>query len=93
MVMTEDKIRKSFVRQQSNSDCGVACLASIIKYFEGEAYLEQLRKLSGTTKEGTSILGLYQAAGQIGFEVSALNAKNVSQLKEIIVPAILLVTL
>jgi ATP-binding cassette, subfamily C, bacteriocin exporter len=93
MVMTEDKIRKSFVRQQSNSDCGVACLASIIKYFEGEAYLEQLRKLSGTTKEGTSILGLYQAAGQIGFEVSALNAKNVSQLKEIIGPAILLVTL
>lgn len=93
MVLTENRVKKSFVRQQSNSDCGVACLASIVKFHGGEVYLEQLRKLSGTTKEGTSILGLYQAARQIGFEVSALNAKGIRNLKEINGPAILHITL
>ena len=60
-------INKTFVLQHDQSDCGVACLLSLIQYYNGSNALEKLRELSGTTKEGTTLLGLYQAANQLGF--------------------------
>lgn len=60
-------VRKQFVLQQNQSDCGVACLLSLIKYYDGSETLENLRKLSGTNVTGTTLLGLYQAANQSGF--------------------------
>ncbi|MFR7464123.1 MAG: cysteine peptidase family C39 domain-containing protein [Phocaeicola vulgatus] len=51
------------------SDCGVACLLSIIRYYMVAAqHCNIWRELSGTTKQGTTLLGLYQAAGQVGFD-------------------------
>jgi len=35
------------------------CLASLVTYFGGEITIEQLRELSGTTKQGTTLLGLF----------------------------------
>lgn len=58
---------KTIVRQKDQSDCGVACLLTIIQYHQGTGSLENLRKLSGTSKQGTTLLGLYQAAQEIGF--------------------------
>ena len=58
---------KTFVLQQDQSDCGVACLLSIIKYYGGNHPIEQLRELSGTSRHGTTLLGLYQAANKLGF--------------------------
>lgn len=53
--------------QQDVSDCGVACLLSIIKFYSGKSSVDTLRRLSGTTKTGTTMLGLYQAAQKLGF--------------------------
>lgn len=61
-------IRTSHVLQHDQSDCGVACLQSLIRFYGGDESLEHLRKLSGTSKQGTSLLGLYQAAQQLGFD-------------------------
>ncbi|MDR3286651.1 MAG: peptidase domain-containing ABC transporter [Prevotellaceae bacterium] len=61
-------IKKSFTFQHDHSDCGVACLLSVIKYHGGNISMERLRELSGTSIEGTSLLGLYQAANKLGFE-------------------------
>ncbi len=61
------KIKKTFVLQQDYSDCGVACLQSLVKYYDGNISLEKLREISGTTKQGTTLLGLFQGANQIGF--------------------------
>lgn len=58
----EKKVKRSHVRQLSNKDCGGACLAAIVKFFGGEVSLEHLRRLSGTTSEGTTVLGLFQEA-------------------------------
>lgn len=58
---------KTFVLQLDQSDCGVACLLSIIKYYGGDFPIEQLRELSGTSRQGTTLLGLYQAANKLGF--------------------------
>ncbi|HAI74997.1 MAG TPA: peptidase C39, partial [Microscillaceae bacterium] len=68
------QIEKSFVLQEDGSDCGVACLLSLLKYYGSDSTLEHLRKLSGTTQQGTSLLGLYEAAQKIGFEAAGCEA-------------------
>ena len=82
-------ISKTFVQQHDRSDCGVACLASIIKFHNGECSLENLRKLSGTSKQGTTLLGLMQAAQQFGFDAEGLEAEGVQNLRDLNEPAIL----
>jgi ABC-type bacteriocin/lantibiotic exporter with double-glycine peptidase domain len=61
------RMRRTFVLQHDASDCGVACLLSLVRYYGGENSLENLRNLSGTNVSGTSLLGLSQAATHIGF--------------------------
>lgn len=68
------KIKQSFIRQNDQSDCGVACLLSLINYYDGTNTLEKLREHSGTTKQGTTLLGLYQAANQTGFDAEGNKA-------------------
>lgn len=87
--MSINTIKKTFVRQQGQSDCGVVCLASIIKYHGGSISLEKLRESSGTTQQGTTLLGLYQAARQLGFDAQGLVAESVNNLRELTSPAIL----
>ncbi len=60
-------IKKTFTLQHDQSDCGVACLSSLSKYYGGNISIEKFRELSGTTKQGTTLLGLYQAANKVGF--------------------------
>ncbi len=72
--LTTKQLQKNIVLQHDQSDCGVACLLSIIKYYEGANTLEKLRELSGTTKQGTTLLGLYQAANQLGFTANGCEA-------------------
>ncbi|MBN1185586.1 MAG: peptidase domain-containing ABC transporter [Bacteroidales bacterium] len=76
------RIRKSFVKQLDQSDCGVACLSSIIRYFGGMANMENLRETSGTSKQGTTLLGLYKAAEKHGFIPEGLEG-DINSLKEI----------
>lgn len=83
------RLEKTLVRQHDQFDCGVACLASIIKYYGGTSRLETLRQLSGTSTDGTTLLGLCEAAQQIGFQAEGLEAENVENLKEINEPVIL----
>ncbi len=62
------------VMQQDQSDCGIACLLSIIKFYKGTNSLENLRRLSGTTSTGTTLLGLYESARQVGFDAEGCEA-------------------
>lgn len=76
-----DKIEKTSVLQHDSSDCGVACLGSVIRYFGGDFTSEGLRNLSGTGRYGTSMLGLYQAAGKSGLEATGYEA-SLSDIKD-----------
>ncbi|WP_343702537.1 peptidase domain-containing ABC transporter [Chitinophaga sp.] len=67
-------IRRTFVRQQASSDCGVACLLSVLQFYGGSRELEQLRILSGTQVTGTTLLGLHHAATQCGMEAAGCKA-------------------
>ncbi|MCY3999019.1 MAG: peptidase domain-containing ABC transporter [Flavobacteriaceae bacterium] len=75
-------IRKTFVEQHDVSDCGVACLLSVIQYHHGTNQLENLRRLSGTTKAGTSLLGLYQCAQTVGFDARGAEGSIEELLKQ-----------
>lgn len=61
-------VKKTFVPQIDARDCGVAALASIAKYYGSDYSLAHLRELAKTSKEGTTALGIVQAAQEIGFE-------------------------
>ncbi|WP_321515135.1 peptidase domain-containing ABC transporter [Marinifilum fragile] len=69
------KAKKSFTLQQDYADCGIACLLSVIKYFGGAGNFESLREWSGTSKQGTTLLGLYQAAKKSNLSAKAYQAK------------------
>lgn len=72
--MNKKHIEKTHTLQLDQSDCGVACLMSLIKLNGGTNSIEKLRELSGTTKQGTTMLGLYQVANQIGFTAEGCEA-------------------
>lgn len=67
-------LHKTHILQHDQSDCGVACLLSLINYYGGTTALEKLREISGTNSQGTTLLGLYQAAIQLGFEANGCEA-------------------
>jgi ABC-type bacteriocin/lantibiotic exporter with double-glycine peptidase domain len=88
MSSRKSKIKKNFHRQHDQSDCGVACLQSVISFYGGTKSLEHLRELSGTSKQGTTLLGLYQAAQKCGFQAQGLES-GLEWLKTIEQPVIL----
>ena len=62
------------IQQQGASDCGVACLKIVLQYFNSDATFERLRELSGTTPQGTTLLGLLQAGQQLGLDTEGYEA-------------------
>ena len=48
------------VLQQSEEDCGAACLASIAKFYGQNFKISRLRELVGTGQQGTTLLALKQ---------------------------------
>jgi len=74
-------LEKYHVRQLDQSDCGVACLKAVLKYFGSDAPLERLREISGTSITGTTMLGILQAGKDLGLAVNGFEA-DLKSLKE-----------
>ena len=62
------------VIQQSEEDCGAACLASIAKFYGQNFTISRLRECAGTGQKGTTLLGLKQGAEAIGFNARSVRA-------------------
>lgn len=90
-MMDRRQIEKVFVRQHDMTDCGVACLLSLIRYYGGESSILHLREISGTSNTGTTLLGLFQAASAMGFDVQGAEANGIPDLIEHGKPCILAV--
>ncbi|WP_342647315.1 peptidase domain-containing ABC transporter [Mucilaginibacter sp. CSA2-8R] len=78
----------AFYRQLNSMDCGPVCLKMIIKHYGKHFNTDTLRSLAGFNKEGTSVLGLSEAAEQIGFKTRGVML-NFQQLIAINLPSIL----
>ncbi len=75
------KLDKYIVKQKDLTDCGAACLLMLIKYYKGNNTIDAIRNLSGTSLEGTTLLGLHQAANKLGFDAQGCRA-DLQSLKE-----------
>ena len=73
-MISINAIKKYSVLQHDSSDCGVACLVSVINCLGGFSTNEKIRSLSGTEQSGTTMLGLYQAAIQCGLDATGYEA-------------------
>ncbi len=60
-------MRFPFFKQLDAMDCGPSCLRMIAKHFGRSYSLQQVRSLSHATREGVSMLGLSDAAENLGF--------------------------
>lgn len=72
------------VRQNDVKDCGVCCLESIIKYYNGYIPIEQLRLDTKTNTQGTTALNLIKAAKKYGFESYGLKQDDININEELL---------
>ncbi len=81
-------VRFPFCHQYDHKDCGPTCLKIIARHYGKTVSLQQLRILSETIRTGSSLLGLSDAAEQLGFR--SLGVKiSLEKLKEAPLPCIL----
>src|SRR4051812_47443535 len=64
--------RYVFVRQNDQSDCGAAALATVALHYRTPIGLQQMRELAGTDRVGTNLLGLLRAAEKLGFSAKGV---------------------
>jgi ABC-type bacteriocin/lantibiotic exporter with double-glycine peptidase domain len=83
----------TFRLQHDQYDCGVACLRNVLAYYHADISIEKLREWSGTGMQGTTLLGLHQAAGHAGFIAEGARASSINDLVDVIHPCILHVTI
>jgi len=75
-------------KQHDQMDCGPTCLRMVAKHYGRNYTLQKLRDLCQISREGVSLLGISEAAENIGFR--SLGAKlTVDQLKEAQLPCVL----
>ena len=74
--------------QADNKDCGPTCLKIIAKYYCKTFNIQTLRHLSETTREGSNLLLLSDAAENIGFRTLGVKL-NQQKLDEAALPCIL----
>lgn len=84
-------IRKDFphYQQLDSMDCGPSCLRMIAKYY-GRCYsLQNLRERSFITREGVSMLGISDAAENIGFRTQGVRISLNQLIENVSLPCIL----
>jgi len=75
-------------KQADFKDCGPTCLKIIAKNFGKVISIQELRKITETTRAGSSLLGLSEAAEKLGFR--SLGVKiSLEKLLEAPLPCIL----
>lgn len=77
-----------FYKQPDFKDCGPTCLRIISKFYGKSLPLQQIRNLSETTREGSSLLGLSDAAEKIGFKSLGVQIDFKTLCKEVPFPCI-----
>ena len=80
--------RVPFVAASELNECGLACLAAISGYFDGEPGLADMRRMAVPSGRGETLLELRNLAEKIGLAARGVMV-GVEALKQLAVPAIL----
>ena len=78
-----------FFKQLNAMDCGPTCLRMISKYYGKHYNIDRIREIAGYSKEGTSLLGISDAAEKIGFRTRGVQLTFDQLTKEAPLPCIL----
>lgn len=78
-----------YYRQFDAMDCGPTCLRMVAKYYGRSISLEYLREHSYITREGVNLLGISEAAENIGFKTFSARLSFASLDEEATLPCIL----
>lgn len=81
-------IKFPFYHQHDTMQCGITCLRIICKYYGKEFSIETLSKYCYVTNEGVSLLGISEAATQLGLQ-NTCGRISVEQLENAPLPCIL----
>ncbi|OQP63425.1 ABC transporter ATP-binding protein [Niastella vici] len=77
-----------FFKQLDAKDCGPTCIRMIARFYKKDYPLSYIRDLCNIGKEGVSVLGINNAAEQLGFNSVALKASFSVLEKQIQLPCI-----
>ncbi len=77
-----------YFKQADQKDCGPTCLKIIAKHHGKNINIQKLRSLSETTREGSNLLSLSEAAEKIGFRTLGVKL-SLEKLEEAPLPCIL----
>lgn len=77
-----------FYKQPDTKDCGPTCLRIVSKYYGKSISLQQIRALSETTREGSSLLGLSDAAENLGFRSLGVQVDFKTLVEEVPLPCV-----
>ena len=78
-----------FFKQLSSKDCGPTCLRMITEYYGRHYTIDEFREKAGYSRDGTSLLGLSEAAEKIGFRTWAVRLTSDQLINEAQLPCIL----
>ncbi|WP_294306595.1 peptidase domain-containing ABC transporter [Sphingomonas yabuuchiae] len=81
--------RLPMIQQDSNGECGLACLAMIGQWHGHRMDLNNLRTSYPTTRRGLSLANLAMVADQLRFDVRGYKVDDLDDLKRVRLPAIL----
>jgi len=82
------KIKFPSYIQSDAKDCGPTSLRIISKYYGKNISLQQIRNLSETTREGSSLMGLSDAAEKLGYKTLGLKIDFTTLIEDIPLPCI-----
>ena len=80
-------MKRILVRQRDISDCGAACIASVAAYYNLYLPVSRIRQYAGTDRQGTSLMGMIEAAENLKFHAKAARADK-KDISSIPLPAI-----
>ncbi len=73
--------------QLSETDCGAACLAMILRYYGKQVSINRVRNLVNVGRDGATLHSLAEAAEMLGFHTRGIRA-DYSHLEKVDLPAI-----
>lgn len=79
--------KKILIKQHDITDCGAACLASVAAFYKLQLPIARIRQYASTDKKGTNVLGMIEAAQQLGFQAKGVRG-TLESLSKIPKPAI-----
>jgi ATP-binding cassette subfamily B protein len=79
--------KKLLIKQHDITDCGAACLASVAAFYKLQLPIARIRQYASTDKKGTNVLGMIEAAQQLGFQAKGVRG-TLESLSKIPKPAI-----